>query len=151
MANCDNPRTGADFEKVVQAFFAKRGLVLVPKMAVPVGVGVNKKPHRFDLGSETPPVLVECKCHVWTGGGNSPSAKLAVWNEAMFYFLCAPKKYRKLFVVQRSMRGEGSLADHYLGRYSHLVPADVEFWEVDPLTGEGRIVGRTVGEGAVQR
>ena len=141
MANCDNPRTGSEFEKAVRAYFAKQGLLLVPKMSVPVGVGATKKPHRFDLGSESPPVLVECKCHLWTEGGNSPSAKLAVWNEAMFYFACAPKEYRKLFVVQRSLRGEGSLADHYLSRYEHLVPEDVEFWELDPATGQGRSVG----------
>lgn len=138
MANSDNPRSGAEFEQLVQAFFAKQGLFLVPDVAVPVGVRNAKKAHRFDLGCETPPVLVECKCHVWTEGGNAPSAKLAVWNEAMLYFACAPETYRKLLVVQRSLRGNETLAEHYLRCYRHLVPAGVELWEFDPISKEGR-------------
>lgn len=141
MANCDTPRTGAEFERVVQEFFAKQGLVLASKVGVPVGVGAEKRVHRFDLGSETPPVLVECKCHVWTGGGNSPSAKLTVWNEAMLYFSCAPPQYRKILVVQRSLRGSDTLAEHYLKRYRHLVPEEVELWELDPVSGQGRLLG----------
>ena len=86
MANTDNPRTGAEFEQLVQAFFAKQGLSLVTNLGIPVGMGAAKKVHKFDLGSENPPVLIECKCHVWTEGGNAPSAKLTVWNEAMLYF-----------------------------------------------------------------
>ena len=140
MANCDNPRTGAEFERLVQAFFAKQGLVLKPKLRVPVGVGNVKKVHAFDLGSEVPPVLLECKCHVWTGGDNAPSAKLTVWNEAMLYFMCAPAKYRKLLVVRRSLRDGEALAEHYLRRYRHLVPSGVELWEFDPATCEGRLL-----------
>ena len=77
MASADNPRTGAEFERQVQAFFAKQGLLLQTSLTVEVG-GAVKRPHKFDLGSETPPVLVECKCHVWTEGGHVPSAKLTV-------------------------------------------------------------------------
>jgi hypothetical protein len=146
MANADNPRTGAEFERLVQAFFAGQGLSLVPKLGVPVGIGTAKKVHRFDLGSETPPVLVECKCHVWTEGGNAPSAKLTVWNEAMLYFACAPEKYRKIMVVQRSLRGLESLAEHYLKRYRHLVPTRVEIWEFDPATTQGRLLHESRGE-----
>ncbi|HXL34331.1 MAG TPA: hypothetical protein VN953_05395 [Gemmatimonadales bacterium] len=109
-------------------------------MAVPVGTGKAKKDHKFDLGSESPPVLVECKCHTWTEGGNAPSAKLTVWNEAMLYFACAPLKYRKLLVVQRSLRGPETLAEHYLKRYRHLVPGGVELWEFDSVTRQGRLL-----------
>lgn len=146
MANADNPRTGAEFELLVQAFFASQGLSLVPKLEIPVGIGATKKVHRFDLGSETPPVLVECKCHVWTETGNAPSAKLTVWNEAMLYFACAPEKYRKIMVVQRSLRGVESLAEHYLKRYRHLVPSQVELWEFDPATKQGRLLHGSPGE-----
>jgi len=139
MANSDNPRTGAEFERKVQSFFAAQGLELQLNVAIPVG-GTTKKPHKFDLGSETPPVLIECKCHVWTESGNAPSAKLTVWNEAMLYFSLAPSKYRKLLVVQRSLRASQSLAEHYLSRYAHLVPARVELWEFDPISKHGRCI-----------
>ncbi len=139
MANSDNPRKGADFERAIRAFFETQGLVLQPNMAVAVG-GNTKKLHKFDLGSEEPPVLVECKCHIWTEGGNSPSAKLTVWNEAMLYFSLAPSKYRKLLVVQRSLRASLSLAEHYLMRYEHLVPAGVELWEFDPISKQAHCI-----------
>ena len=137
MANSDNPRTGAEFERQVRTFFAGRGLLLEPNVAVSVGRTI-RRPHRFDLGSVTPPVLVECKCHAWTESGNSPSAKLTVWNEAMLYFSLAPRKFRKLLVVQRSVRGSTSLAEHYVKRYEHLIPRGVELWEFDSVSGEGQ-------------
>ncbi len=140
MQNSNNFVTGDGFEKAVQAFFqSAEQLSLQLRMDIPVGFGEIKKIHRFDLGCQSPkPVLVECKCHKWTEGGNSPSAKLSVWNEAMLYFLGAPKEYRKIFVAERSVRDELSLADYYMRRYGHLVPQDVEFWELDSKTGEGR-------------
>jgi hypothetical protein len=98
---------------------------------VPVGVGEAKKPHRFDLGSENPPVLVECKSHTWTQGGNMPSAKMTVWNEAIYYFQVAPDPYRKIFFVLKHTRREQSLAAYYLKTHGHLVPAGVERWEYD--------------------
>ena len=95
--------------------------------------------HKFDLGSESPPVLVECKAHTWTSGGNSPSAKLTVWNEAMHYFQCAPKGYRKILFVLRDERNAETLAEHYLRRYGHLVPDDVEVWEYNMSTGDALV------------
>ena len=89
---------------------------------------------KFDLGSETPSVVVECKSHTWTVGGNSPSAKMSVWNEAMYYFVATPPHFRKiLFVLKDSLNGE-TLAEYYIRRYSHLIPADVELWEFDAKT-----------------
>lgn len=132
MKNSDNPARGAHFESKVKRFFSKQGLALESNFAVPVGFGREKKEHRFDLGSAMPPVIVECKCHTWTAGGNSPSAKLTNWNEAMLYFSLAHSRYRKIFVAQRSLRGSISLANHYLERYGHLIPRDVEIWEIGP-------------------
>ncbi len=106
MTNSHNPGTGAECERLVQAFFAKQGLSPVPSVSIPVGVRAAKKMHKFDRSCETPPVLVECKCHVWIDGGDAPSAKLTVGNEPMLYFIGAPAKYRELLVVQRSLRGE---------------------------------------------
>lgn len=48
-------------------------------------MGKIKKKHSFDLGCKDKKI-VECKSHKWTSGGNIPSAKLNVWNEAMYYF-----------------------------------------------------------------
>ena len=136
MANCDNPGTGAAFERRVQEFFANRGLALEPNLAVLIGFGEARKPHKFDLGSAVPPVLVECKCHAWTEGGNSPSAKLTIWNEAMLYFSLVPPEYRKLLVAQKSVRGSTSLVQHYIERFGHLIPPGVELWEFDPVSGQ---------------
>ena len=110
----------------------------------PVEVGVNKlkKTHSFDLGSELPPILVECKSHRWTKGNNVPSAKITVWNEAMYYFNCASKKYRKIFFVLRDERkstGE-TLASYYIRNYKHLIPDGVEIWEFNDKTKRSEVV-----------
>lgn len=126
-----NAHAGNDFEAAAQVFFATQGVVLMKNFAVRVGVGEMKKVHRFDLGSENPPVLVECKSHTWTQGGNMPSAKMTVWNEAMYYFHVAPLSYRKIFFVLKHYRKEQSLAAYYLKTHGHLVPAGVELWEYD--------------------
>ncbi|WP_316171525.1 MULTISPECIES: hypothetical protein [unclassified Bradyrhizobium] len=126
-----NTHAGNDFESAARAFFAMQGVVLTKNFAVPVGVGETKKSHRFDLGSENLAVLVECKSHTWTQGGNMPSAKMTVWNEAMYYFHVAPASYRKIFFVLKHFRKEQSLAAYYLKTHGHLVPSDIELWEYD--------------------
>lgn len=107
-----------------------------------------KKPHRFDFGSNDPPVLVECKCHRWTTGGNAPSAKLTVWNEAMYYFAIAPDGYRRIFFVLHdySPSRRQTLAEHYLSRYRHLVPEGVEFWEYDEAEQRCRVLEPRLAE-----
>ena len=106
---------------------------------MPVGVSGKKKPHEFDLGSGNPPIIVECKSHTWTAGGNTPSAKMTVWNEAMYYFNIAPADYRKvLFVLKHEQNGQ-SLAAYYVHTYEHMVPDGVEISEIDPAGAETRI------------
>ena len=131
-----NAHVGSQFENDARLFFETKGLNLSSKHRIPVGVEKLTKPREFDLGSEEPPCIVECKSHTWTESGNIPSAKLTVWNEAMYYFHMAPRQYRKIFFVLKdftSKRNE-SLAGYYLRNYSHMVPSGVEFWEYDPLT-----------------
>lgn len=141
MANCDNPTRGARFEQVVRDFFQSQcGLSLEPNFSLEVGAGSRSRPRRFDLGSEAPSVLVECKRHTWTEGGNAPSAKLTCWNEAMYFFSIAPTSYRRILAVYRSTRGNESLAEHYVRRFDHLVPTGVEIWEIDPEDGSGSCV-----------
>ena len=132
VGSISNAQTGSEFEKAAQAFFAQQGLELQRDLKVPVGIGKTTKEHAFDLGCEEKMVLVECKSHKWTAPGeNVPSAKLTVWNEAMYYFLATPPGYRKIMFVLRhySEKRNETLADYYLRTYRHLVPEGVEFWE----------------------
>lgn len=127
-----NAQVGSDFEISVQQFFAKEGLHLHPHIAVRIGIN-GFKSHNFDLGNESEKVLVECKAHKWTESGNTPSAKLTVWNEAMFFFHATPSGYRKILCVIRdfNQKKNETLAGYYLRTTSHLIPKDVEIWEFD--------------------
>ena len=134
-----NAHVGRAFEDRAQKALAKRGLPLRSDHKVPCGLHAVRKHHSFDLGSENPKVIVECKSHTWTAGGNVPSAKMKNWAEAMFYFHMAPQDYRKIFLVERSLRsnhGE-SLLTYFLRTQAHMIPTDVECWELD---GEELIV-----------
>ncbi|MBE9541790.1 MAG: hypothetical protein IMF01_05680 [Proteobacteria bacterium] len=128
-----NAHVGRDFEQATKEFFASTGLLLQKNISLPVGINSNKKNHSFDLGNSEQKIIIECKSHKWTKGGNVPSAKLTVWNEAMYYFLVAPKNFRKIFFVLRdySKKRNETLATYYLRTYGHLVPNDVEIWEYD--------------------
>ena len=134
-----NPIVGKDFESKVQHFFMKKGLSLSQNIAIPIGI-TTKKPHTFDLVDIKNKVLIECKAHTWTEGDNVPSAKLTVWNEAMFYFYVAPPGIRKILVVLRdfSSSKNKTLGEYYIQTYSHLIPADVEVWEFDERKEEGK-------------
>ena len=127
-----NAAVGRDFEAVAQWWFASEGVQLRRNFGVRVGF-FDKKDRKFDLGSNEPPILVECKSHTWTGGGNVPSAKITVWNESMYFFSLAPSGFRKVMFVLRDYskkRGE-SLAEYYVRNHSHLIPDDVEIIEFD--------------------
>ena len=147
MANKDNPGAGKRFELAVQKFLQEtQNLNLKRPFAVNIGTNEKKRPHLFDLGSEEHATVVECKAHSWTAGGNSPSAKLAVWNEAMYYFSLTPNSYRKLFFVKLSLKRDVSLFKHYVGRFSHLIPVDLEIWEFNEITGHGECKYRNAHE-----
>ena len=132
VGSVSNAHVGNDFEAATREYFRQQGIPLQRNYQVPVGLS-SKKPRRFDLGSGDPPVLVECKCHTWRDGGNVPSAKMAFWNEAMFYFLLAPEGFRKVLFVLRdfSERRNETLAEYYIRTYAHLIPDDVEVLEYD--------------------
>jgi len=133
IGSTSNVQVGKEFEAKAQSIFADQGIFLEPDFSVLVGAGTTKKPRKFDLGSELPPLLVECKSHTWTSGGNIPSAKITVWNEAMYYFHLAAPEYRKiLFVLKDFSPKRGlTLATYYVRNYAHLVPDAVEIWEYD--------------------
>ena len=132
IGSTSNSHVGADFELVAMRFFRRRGIKLSRNFAVGVGLSQKKK-QCFDLGSANPKVIVECKSHRWTAGANVPSAKMTVWNEAMYYFHLSPKGFRKILFVlhdKRNRDGE-SLLGYYKRTYSHLIPKGVEFFEWD--------------------
>jgi len=133
VGSVSNAHVGRDFEAVAQTYFKSQGVLLGSNYSVPVGVAAAKKNRQFDLGSGEPPVLVECKSHRWTAGGNVPSAKITVWNEAMYYFHLAPPRFRKVLFVLRdfSSKRNESLANYYVRNYGHLIPKGVEIFEYD--------------------
>ena len=140
MANKDNPKTGGDFEFASLDWFSRQGVPLVHGLAIDIGIGDLKKRHKFDLGSLPEKLLIECKAHTWTAGGNSPSVKMSVWNEAMYYFVVAPPCFRKKLFVVKSVRNGETLAQHYINGYAHLIPSDVEIWEYEPTSKTAAMV-----------
>jgi len=130
-----NTHVGRSFEAIAQNFFREQGLLLEPCLSVEVGINGTNKAHKFDLGNKSEKVLVECKAHKWTEGDNVPSAKLTVWNEAMFLFYAAPSGYRKILFILRdySKKRNETLGEYYIRTYSHLIPSDVEVWECDEV------------------
>ena len=137
VGSVSNAHVGADFENVAMALFATKGIALTHSFPVELGLS-KKKIHCFDLGTAKEKILVECKSHRWTAGARVPSAKMTVWNEAMYYFFLAPPEYRKiLFVLHDRRENEGeSLLAYYKRTYSHLIPDGVEFMEWDEATGD---------------
>jgi hypothetical protein len=134
VGSISNAHVGREFKDIAQSFFKEQGVVLERELALLIGVGVIKKEHAFDLGNKHSNIIVECKSHKWTAGGKVPSAKLTIWNEAMYYFAISPKGYRKVFFVLKDYcsRREETLGGYYLRTYRHLIPDGVEIWEYDP-------------------
>jgi len=130
-----NTHVGKEFEKAAQDFFALQGLPLLKDISVNVGIN-GEKLHKFDLGNLDKKILVECKSHKWTEGGNVPSAKITTWDQAMYLFYASPIGFRKIYFVLKdySPKRNETLADYYIRTRSHLIPKDVEIWEFDDKT-----------------
>lgn len=130
-----NAHVGREFEERIRRSFLNTYYInLKSKYNLEIGK-TRKKIHEFDLGYEGKyeNIVVECKSHTWTSSDNIPSAKLTVWNEAMYYFTLVPNNYRKIFCVLKSYskRREKTLAQYYIEKYYHLIPEDVEIFEYD--------------------
>jgi hypothetical protein len=131
-----NTEVGRDFEITALEYFKNQGKNLYHSFALPCGVGEEKKSHTFDLGANnecSEKIIVECKSYTWTESGNVPSAKITTLDQAMFYFLIAPKEYRKiLFLLKHINPKTGETLGHYYIRTRiHLIPSDVEILEYD--------------------
>lgn len=144
IGSISNAHAGREFEADAQEYFHRvEGLQLRPSLSLDLGVvGAKPKAHRFDLGSHDPAVLVECKSHNWTVTGNMPSAKVTVWNEAMYYFYLAPENFRKILFVLESHHPDKpkTLAQYYTQINAHLIPIDVSIFEYNPITKSGHYV-----------
>ncbi|MDV2684403.1 hypothetical protein RYX56_08470 [Alkalihalophilus lindianensis] len=138
-----NAHVGRDFEEVALDYFKGNNILLDRGVCLPVGVSKLKKNRNFDLGcisSDSKKMIVECKSHKWTSSGKVPSAKMTVWNEAMYYFFLASQGYRKVFFILKDYnekRGE-TLGEYYIRTYKHLIPEDVEIMEYDSQLNEVR-------------
>jgi hypothetical protein len=127
-----NSHVGREFEENVKTFFATQGVQLIQSIMVPIGFH-GRKTHYFDLGNYEDKILIECKAHTWTEGGNVPSAKITTWNQAMYFFHVAPRGFRRMLVVLKSFshRRRETLAEYYIRTNWHLIPKNVEVWEYD--------------------
>lgn len=127
-----NAHVGRDFEERARAILAAHGILVETNHRVPCGLGKTKKMHNFDFGSYEPPIIVECKSQTWTSGDKIPVAKIHNWAVTMYYFHMAPTYYQKIFFVEESLRkssGESLLA-YFRRTHGHMIPPDVEFWEL---------------------
>jgi hypothetical protein len=143
IGSISNAHEGRKFEaEALEYFRSVKGLNLTPSFSIPLGITGTPKPHCFDLGGHEPALLVECKSHNWTVTGNMPSAKVTVWNEAMYYFHLAPAHFQKiLFVLEaRHQRQRETLAQYYARIHGHLIPHNVSIFEYNPETKIGRYV-----------
>lgn len=134
-----NAHVGREFETSVQRYLAQKGIVLESGFVAPVGYKV-KKDHKFDLGSNKPPILVECKSLKWTSGGNSPSAKIRSMNEVMLLFSVCPQHYRRILFLLKHLRRDVSLASHYVKTQGHLIGQNIEIWELNVDVGSAERV-----------
>lgn len=128
----NNVAVGREFEEAAQHFFHSEGVILAPNYSVPVGHRSFRK-KRFDLGSASPRILVECKSYTWTVSGNVPCAKIRGLNEAILQFSAALRDYRKILFALRHLHPQSrvSLISHYIKCHGHLVAPGVEIWEFD--------------------
>ena len=137
-----NAYVGKEFEQIAERALTENDVIVTSGYSIEIGIKEHKKSHNFDFGSTEPPILVECKSHRWTSGGNVPSAKITAWNEAMYYFACASESYRKILFVLRDFREKNNetLAEYYVRTHKHLIPSNVEIWEYDEELDEITIV-----------
>lgn len=140
-----NSDVGKKFEAVAKKYFKNKGWDLTSDFKLTTGLE-RKKEHAFDLGSENKKVIVECKSHKWTKGNNIPSAKITLWNEAMYYFHLVSEDYKKIFFTIKDLnKSNTSLVEHYLKNHYHLIPKNVYFYEYDEIENICKEVDPKIG------
>ncbi len=128
----NNFEKGRQFTCRVQRYLKEcKGHCLEAEHKVTISVNTRHNAlHKFDLGSDA--LLVECKSYSWLKSGGSPSAKFSTANEAMLYFSATSDKYNKMLFLRKTDKNRAgeTLAEHYVRRYCHLFPDDVEIFEM---------------------
>jgi hypothetical protein len=130
IGSISNAHPGREFEEAAKLFFVETGIALQPEFSVFVG-GREKKCHKFDLGSETPPILVECKSHTWSERrefSKRQNQGVELGHAVVQRRSSSPSE--DLFALKH-LRGNVSLAAHYIKTQGHLIGAGVEIWEFD--------------------
>ncbi len=129
--NSQNPAVGREFQTKVCHIAEERFKIDFDEECA-IQIGNPPKDHKYDIVAEDKSIVIECKCYVWTKGNNSPSAKMATLNEAVFYMTHLPERTKKIIAMKKDInpRTAESLASYYVRRYGHLL-RDVEIWEVD--------------------
>ncbi|MCL2260919.1 MAG: hypothetical protein FWC15_06140 [Fibromonadales bacterium] len=134
-AEMSNSAKGKEFEEIAYKYFLEmESIELQKEYKIEIGLEFQKG-RKFDLGNGK--ILVECKRNIWTESGNIPSAKISVWNEAMYYFYLAPNGYKKILFALRdyNQKRNKTLVEYYVEKYNFLIPKDVIFYEYDPNSG----------------
>jgi|SRR3989338_1410473 len=143
LSNSYNPKKGSDFEKKVSQALEERYKTSFKKRSI--NIGKPPKAHNFDLVSEDGNIIVECKNYSWTETGNTPSAKIAVLNEAVLYLSHAPIDSKKIIVLRKdnNPKRKESLAEYYVRTYFHLLN-EVMIMELDISNMTIKEVGRNI-------
>ncbi len=137
--NSENPKVGKDFENRTLEW-AKLHFDCDFDLEKPVEIGNPPKPHKFDLVSKDESIVIECKCHTWTEGGNVPSAKLAILDEAILYMRSISHPAKKIIAMRMawSEKRKMTLAEYFCEKKGHLL-GDIAVWELDDH-GDFRLV-----------
>ena len=128
-----NKPSPADFEELVGQYLNNSGFEVRREYAVQISInGIRKKSHKFDWGNDT--LLVECKANNWNSR-SIPSGERQGLNEAILFPMAAPKSYRKMLFMWETGRfgkpNPETLAECYVRLYGHLIPKDVEVYELE--------------------
>ena len=142
MSNSDNPRKGSEFQTQVKEWFEnKYQSKFEEEKKLPIGIGEEKKLHKFDVVDENIKIAIECKRYTWTKTGNVPSAKMGFCNEAAFYLHLLDNSYDKYIVMLYAVHPKRSetLAEYYYRTNKHLL-GKTRIAEFNPNTKTMRVL-----------
>lgn len=99
---------------------------------IAIPIGEPAKEHKFDCVSEDKQYVAECKCYTWTETGNTPSAKMAAINEAVFYMHYLSAETVKIILLKKAKHDKKNetLAEYYVRTHKHLLKG-IKVLEID--------------------
>ncbi|MDR1235029.1 MAG: hypothetical protein LBJ97_02985 [Mycoplasmataceae bacterium] len=92
----------------------------------------SDREREFDLVDKEKKILIECKYMTFTANGNNPSAKISNFLTDIFKLYIAPKEYRKIICINKSMSKSKNitLCQHIRKNYSDFLPKNIEIIEL---------------------